>query len=153
MMQTAMVSLRNSFINRYRKAQKRPEEVDFAAIEEVLETLVADRERPAGPEQELLSKSMDEPLESALRALPEEYRMVLILAVVEGFSYKEIAAALNCPIGTVMSRLHRARKQMQARLLGYARERGWTNEAPAATDPGEESDVSARPTEGRPEIG
>ena len=59
-----------------------------------------------------------------MKRLPTDYRIVLILAVVEGFSYKEIAAVLECPIGTVMSRLHRARKQMQAQLLEYADKRG-----------------------------
>ena len=90
-------------------------------------------------EEELLARSLDEPIEDALRALPEEYRSVLLLAVVEGFSYREIAATLDCPMGTVMSRLHRARKHMKSRLLSYARERGlvedkrvqeaWTPEA------------------------
>ncbi len=131
--------LRNGFINRYRKAQKRPDEVDFSKIEGTFESLLEPRQRLPGPEEELLSRSLDEPIEDALRALPEEYRSVLLLAVVEGFSYREIAATLNCPMGTVMSRLHRARKHMKSRLLNYARERGlvddkrvqeaWTPEA------------------------
>jgi RNA polymerase sigma-70 factor, ECF subfamily len=119
--------LRNSFINRYRTAQRRPEEVDFAKIEEVLESVVALREPPGGlqgPEEGLLARSLDEPIQTALRSLPADYRVVLLLAVVEGFSYKEIAATVDIPIGTVMSRLHRARKQMQSRLVSYARERG-----------------------------
>ncbi len=131
--------LRNGFINRYRKAQKRPDEVDFSKIEETFESLLEPRQRLPGPEEELLSRSLDEPIEDALRALPEEYRSVLLLAVVEGFSYREIATTLDCPMGTVMSRLHRARKHMKSRLLSYARERGlvkdkrvqeaWTPEA------------------------
>ena len=126
--------LRNSFINRYRTAQRRPEEVDFAKIEEVLESVVARREPPEGlqgPEEGLLARSLDEPIQTALRSLPADYRVVLLLAVVEGFSYKEIAATVDIPIGTVMSRLHRARKQMQSRLVSYARERGLAP-APAA---------------------
>jgi len=116
--------LRNGFINRYRKAQKRPDEVDFSKIEEVFESLLEPRQQLRGPEEEFLARSLDAPIEDALHALPEEYRSVLLLAVVEGFSYREIAATLDCPIGTVMSRLHRARKHMKSRLLGYARERG-----------------------------
>lgn len=116
--------LRNGFINRYRKAQKRPDEVDFSKIEEIFESAVETRQRLRGPEEEVLARSLDGPIEDALRALPEEYRSVLLLAVVEGFSYREIATTLDCPMGTVMSRLHRARKHMKSRLLSYARERG-----------------------------
>jgi RNA polymerase sigma-70 factor (ECF subfamily) len=116
--------LRNGFINRYRKAQKRPDEVDFSKIEEIFESLLEPRQRLPGPEEELLAGSLDGPIEEALRALPEEYRSVLLLAAVEGFSYREIATTLDCPMGTVMSRLHRARKHMKSRLLNYARERG-----------------------------
>ncbi len=76
------------------------------------------------PESPSTARSLDEPIEDALRTLPEEYRSVLLLAAVEGFSYREIATTLDCPIGTVMSRLHRARKHMKSRLLNYARERG-----------------------------
>jgi RNA polymerase sigma-70 factor (ECF subfamily) len=122
--------LRNGFINRYRRAQKRPEEVDFSKFEESFESALELRQRPKGPEEELLERSLDEPIEAALRALPEEYRSVLLLAVVEDLSYREIAAALDCPIGTVMSRLHRARKHMKARLMDYARERGIVRDAP-----------------------
>lgn len=116
--------LRNGFINRYHKAQKRPDEVDFSKIEGIFESLLEPPQRVPGPEEEMLARSLDEPIEDALRALPEEYRSVLLLAVVEGFSYREIAATLDCPMGTVMSRLHRARKHMKSRLLNYARERG-----------------------------
>ncbi|MFQ5694325.1 MAG: sigma-70 family RNA polymerase sigma factor, partial [Nitrospinota bacterium] len=69
--------LRNSFINRYRKAQKRPEEVDFSKIEEIFESIVDDGHRPRGlpgPEEEIIARSLDEPIEAALRALPAEYR-------------------------------------------------------------------------------
>jgi RNA polymerase sigma-70 factor (ECF subfamily) len=120
--------LRNGFINRYRKAQKRPDEVDFSKIEEVFESLLEPRQRLRGPEEEMLARSLDQPIQEALEALPEEYRSVLLLAVVEGFSYREIATTLDCPIGTVMSRLHRARKHMKSRLMGYARERGLVDE-------------------------
>lgn len=119
--------LRNSFINRYRRSQKRPEEVDFSRIDEVFESIVESgvtSARVKGPEEEMLSRSLHEPVQEALRDLPQDYRMVLVLAVVEGFSYKEIAAAMDCPIGTVMSRLHRARKHMQVRLTEYARGQG-----------------------------
>jgi len=116
--------LRNGFINRYRKAQKQPDEVEFGKIEGRLESLLEPRGRLLDPEQEVLAHALDAPIEDALRALPEEYRSVLLLAVVEGFTYREISATLDCPMGTVMSRLHRARRHMKSRLLSYARERG-----------------------------
>jgi RNA polymerase sigma-70 factor (ECF subfamily) len=119
--------LRNGFINRYRRARREPEEVDFSKVESAFESIV---ERVAGgraggdPESDLMARSLDEPINAAMRALPSEYRVVLLLAVVEGFTYREIAAVLDCPIGTVMSRLHRARRFLQVRLLEYARRRG-----------------------------
>jgi len=68
---------------------------------------------------------LDEEVEQAIDELPIEYKMVVVLSMVEDFSYKEIADILNCPIGTVMSRLHRGRKLLQQRLLEYAREKGY----------------------------
>lgn len=120
--------LRNTHINRYRAARARPEETDLARIEEGWERTVAEeflRERqPRSPEEALLEGVLDEEVEQALAALPEEYREVVLLALVEELSYKEIAQVLSIPIGTVMSRLHRGRKILQARLVDYARRRG-----------------------------
>ena len=130
--------LKNAFINRYRKEQQVPETVDFAAIEEGLERLVEKSQpqggAPASPEQQLLEGVVDEEIEEALRSLPEEYRMVFLMAIQHEMSYKEIAAALSIPIGTVMSRLHRARRLMQVRLVEYGRRRGLTDEKPDAKD-------------------
>jgi RNA polymerase sigma-70 factor (ECF subfamily) len=124
--------LKNAFINRYRKNQQIPETVDFGAIEEGLEHLVERDYRgtpssPPDPERAFLEGLVDTEIEEALQALPPEYRMVFLMAVQEEMSYKEIAAALEIPIGTVMSRLHRARRMMQARLAEYGRRRGLTD--------------------------
>ncbi|HET9481891.1 MAG TPA: sigma-70 family RNA polymerase sigma factor [Candidatus Polarisedimenticolia bacterium] len=121
--------LKNSFINRYRKEQLEPDMVHFGAIEEGLErivdsTLGGSQSPPPDPERLFMDGLVDDEIEAAIRELPPEYRMVLIMAVVEEMSYKEIAAAISCPIGTVMSRLHRARRLMQSRLLEYARRHG-----------------------------
>ncbi|MGH9869259.1 MAG: sigma-70 family RNA polymerase sigma factor [Candidatus Polarisedimenticolia bacterium] len=127
--------LKNSFINRYRKDQQIPETVDFSAIEEGLERLVDESYRegtPPDPEQAFLSGVVDHEIEEALASLPEEYRMVFLMAVQQEMSYKEIAAALSIPIGTVMSRLHRARRLMQARLTEYGRRRRLTGPEAAA---------------------
>src|SRR5262249_10891332 len=113
--------LKNAFINRYRKEQREPDVVDFSSIEEGLERLGDDMspgapEAPSDREQTLLKGTLDSEIETAIGELPAEYRMVLLMSVVEEMSYKEIASALSIPIGTVMSRLHRARRQLQARL-------------------------------------
>ncbi len=120
--------LRNTHINRYRAARARPEEVDFTKIEAGWERLVEEDflrgRQPRSPEEEALDGVLDEEVEKALTDLPEDYREVVVLALVEELSYKEIARVLSIPIGTVMSRLHRGRKILQSRLMGYARRKG-----------------------------
>jgi RNA polymerase sigma-70 factor (ECF subfamily) len=77
------------------------------------------------PERELISKLMDEDIQRALASLPVEYRLAVVLCDVEGYSYDEIAALLEIPIGTVRSRLSRGRSVLQKRLYHYAQEQGW----------------------------
>ena len=118
--------LTNSYINAYRKKQRRPDE---SAIDDI-EDLYLYR-RLGGAESAVLSRSAEDELlemfgedevKLALEDLPEHYRMPILLADVEGFAYKEIAEILDVPIGTVMSRLHRGRKQLQKRLYSFAEE-------------------------------
>ncbi len=120
--------LRNTFINRYRAAKIRPEEVDFDKVELVYERLVDDAflqsRQPVSPEQAVMDGVLDAEVQQAMDALPEEYRTVVVLALAEEMSYKEIAGALSIPLGTVMSRLHRGRKLLQKSLLEYARRKG-----------------------------
>jgi len=126
--------LRNTFINRYRAERARPEEVDFDKIEGSYEALIEEQfrrnRRPPDPERALLAGVPDEQIQRAMAALPEEYRAVVIMALLEELSYKEIAGALSIPIGTVMSRLHRGRKHLQRELLDYARRRGIFSDDP-----------------------
>ncbi len=120
--------LRNTFINRYRAQKVRPDEVDFSKVELAYERIVDEQflqaNTPVSPEEALMNGVLDEEIETAMARLPEEYRSVVILALVEDLSYKEIASAVSVPLGTVMSRLHRGRKLLQTQLLEYARKKG-----------------------------
>jgi RNA polymerase sigma-70 factor (ECF subfamily) len=118
--------LKNSFINRYRKEQREPGTVDFAKIEETFESLFEEsfRRSSRDPEEIVVGATLHEEVAAALEELPDEYRMVVILALMEDLSYKEIANALGIPLGTVMSRLHRGRRLLQVRLAEYAARRG-----------------------------
>jgi RNA polymerase sigma-70 factor (ECF subfamily) len=115
--------LTNAYINRYRAKQRRPDEVELDEVEELylfrrVPELVAGRGRSA--EDELMDWFTEAEVRDALQALPDQFLPVVILADVEGFSYKEIADMLEIPIGTVMSRLHRGRRALQRRLYDYA---------------------------------
>ena len=82
------------------------------------------KNQPSSPEERVMEEILDDEVQGALNRLPEEYREVVIMALAEEMSYKEIASALSIPLGTVMSRLHRGRKLLQAALLEYAQRKG-----------------------------
>jgi RNA polymerase sigma-70 factor, ECF subfamily len=131
--------LTNTYINDYRKQQRRPDEVsadaneDFSLYDRVASTATA----PA--EIEVLSRLTDVEVTDALNDLPENFRMAVYLADVEGFSYAEIAEIMDTPIGTVMSRLHRGRGRLQRALYEYARARGLVPDAPSETETADDS--------------
>ncbi|NIV92011.1 sigma-70 family RNA polymerase sigma factor [candidate division KSB1 bacterium] len=119
--------LTNNFINKYRKKKKSPTRVDIENVSFKLEDEDTGfwehlNDRDYGYDYEDL---FDDEINAAIDKLPDEYRIVLLLSDVEGFSYKEIADMIDHPIGTVMSRLHRGRKMLQRSLLRYARENGY----------------------------
>jgi len=119
--------LKNTFINGYRKRQNQPPQSAFSDIEESFESLVSDEagRKSKTPEEEVLDKVLDEDVQEALSSLSEEYRMVIDLVDLEGFSYKEAASILEVPVGTVMSRLYRGRRMLEQALLLYARGHGY----------------------------
>jgi RNA polymerase sigma-70 factor (ECF subfamily) len=122
--------LTNAYINRYRAAQRRPQETDLNDVEDLylyrrlgsMETAAASM----SAEDQFLDLFTDDEVKQALEDLPENFRLPVLLADVQGFAYKEIAEMLDIPIGTVMSRLHRGRKAMQRALYDYAEARGLT---------------------------
>lgn len=124
--------LNTSAINRYRKQATHPTTTPLPEGEEFyLYNRIRDingQELSTGAEDEVLSQYLDEDVYQALNDLPLNFRMPIILADIEGLSYKEIAQALNIPIGTVMSRISRARRHLQRSLWNYARNRGYVSE-------------------------
>lgn len=120
--------LTNLFINRYRKESKAPTQVDFDDVEDfqlygrMLDTgFVAVGQTP---EKNLFDRVLGEDIDRAIESLPEDFRLVVVMAFVEGLSYDEIALALNVPMGTVKSRLFRGRKLLQKALLKQAQKVG-----------------------------
>ena len=118
--------LTNTYINRYRKAQRRPSEVELGELQDLYlyRRLGEQSGATESAEAAALEQFVDADVIQALESLPENFRMPVLLADVEGFAYKEIAEMLDIPIGTVMSRLHRGRKALQKKLWHLAEERG-----------------------------
>ncbi|MEA3020919.1 MAG: polymerase sigma-70 factor, subfamily [Actinomycetota bacterium] len=120
--------LTNTYINRYRQQKRRPDETDLDDVEDfyLYRRLggIDEARISKSAEDSMLELFTDDEVKNALESLPETFRMAVLLADVEGFSYKEIAEIMDIPIGTVMSRLHRGRKALQKRLYGFAVERG-----------------------------
>ena len=131
--------LTNTFINSYRAKQRRPEQTDLDDVEDLylykrlggLEAASLGR----SAEDELMDMFTETDVKEAIEALPEQFRIAVLLADVEGFSYKEIAEIMDIPIGTVMSRLHRGRKALQRSLHDFAVERGLTDRDPVVVEP------------------
>jgi RNA polymerase sigma-70 factor (ECF subfamily) len=124
--------LTNTYINSYRAKQRRPETVDLEEGEDFflfnrvggLEAATANRTT----EDTVLERITDTEVKEAVESLPENFRIPVLLADVEGFSYKEIAEIMDVPIGTVMSRLHRGRRALQKALYDFGLERGLVTE-------------------------
>src|SRR5579864_5303854 len=135
--------LNTSAINRYRKQATHPattslpEGEDFYLYNRIRD--MSGQELSAGAEEEVLSKYLDDDVYKALNDLPPNFRMAVVLADIEGMSYKEIAEALQIPIGTVMSRISRARRQLQRSLWQYAKDKGYVKSQASGEGPGSSS--------------
>lgn len=117
--------MKNSYINAYQKKKKTPVQLDYEEVEKYYENV-----KPSNPDDAHLTSDtfeslLDDEVSQAIAKLPEDFRTVIILTDIEGFTYEEVAEFVDCPIGTVRSRLHRARKMLYTELQGYAQERGY----------------------------
>ena len=118
----------NTFINEYQRKKRSREVLDAASAEQdatdgvLMHAEATDRR---SPERALLERSVSDDVQRALESLPDDFRTAVVLCDVQGLSYKEIADIMGTPIGTVMSRLHRGRRQLRDLLTDTARERGF----------------------------
>ncbi|MFL5248425.1 MAG: sigma-70 family RNA polymerase sigma factor, partial [Myxococcales bacterium] len=136
--------LTNTFINRYRRRVKERTVVEGAAREQSSEKFIVREtaESAVNPEQYFFDKLLSDDVLRSIDGLPVDFRLVVILADLQEFSYKEIAEILDVPVGTVMSRLYRGRKLLQKNLLGYAVSQGVVAVS-RAMDLGAESEAEA----------
>ena len=124
----------NSYINNYRKKQRQPLQSSADDVED-WQMAQAESHTSTGlrsAEAEALDQLPDGDIKEAMASIPEEFRLAVYYADVEGFAYKEIAEIMGTPVGTVMSRLHRGRRLLREQLAGYARERGFVKETKTA---------------------
>jgi RNA polymerase sigma-70 factor (ECF subfamily) len=117
--------LKNSYINEYRKVKKEPNKVDYNDIENFYENIKSSDVNSNHLVEDVFNNLLDDEISEAISSLPEDFKTVIILSDIEGFTYEEIADFVDCPIGTVRSRLHRARKMLYVRLHKYAQEKGY----------------------------
>jgi RNA polymerase sigma-70 factor, ECF subfamily len=117
--------MKNSFINNYRKTANEPQKVSYDEVENFLDLIKDDSVESPNLEKLMFDNKLGDEVSSALNVLPKEFRDVIILCDIEGWTYEEIAKYMNCPVGTVRSRIHRGRKMLEEELQSYAKEYGY----------------------------
>lgn len=117
--------LKNSFINDFRKKSKEPSKVDYQEVETFYNSEDTPKDATIDLRVDTVNSMMGDEVTIALNALPLDFRTIIILCDLEGFTYEELSKILDIPIGTVRSRLHRARNLLKENLRGYAKSRGF----------------------------
>src|SRR5687767_6000624 len=117
--------LKNTFINEYRKKSKAPIKVELEETYQQVDDSGDDEMQNVDLREEVYNNLVGDEITSAVNALPVDYRLIILLCDVEGFKYDEIAKIIDVPIGTVRSRLHRARNMLKDKLKDYAEKRGY----------------------------
>jgi RNA polymerase sigma-70 factor, ECF subfamily len=117
----------NSFVNNYRTKVKQPHKVDYGDVLSFYNNIKSEEVKIRHFQPDALNNGFDDNIIDALAALPDDFRTIIFLCDIEGYSYKEISPFLDCPIGTIRSRLHRTRKILYALLYNYASENGYVN--------------------------
>jgi len=141
--------LKNSFINDFRRKSKQPAKVDYSEIEGYYNSEEVESEADAGGSTTDLRVQVSQELigdevARALNSLPIDFRTVIILCDLEGFTYEEMAKILDIPIGTVRSRLHRARQSLKEKLSRYARSMGYSDDEQNAEDDNPDDELAAK---------
>ena len=116
--------LRNTYINRYRRQTKEPESVDFESVQHLDHHTNG---QGGGSLDKVFGSLLEDDVSQAIASLPDDFRTVVILSDIEGLTYEEIAEFVECPVGTVRSRLHRGRKFLRQQLVEFARKKGYAN--------------------------
>jgi RNA polymerase sigma-70 factor (ECF subfamily) len=117
--------MRNTYINDYRREQKLPGKVDYDDIQNFYENIKETEVEYGHIVEDAFSNTLNDEVTDAISDLPKDFQTIILLSDVEGFTYEEIAEFLSCPIGTVRSRLHRARKMLYSKLYDYAKTTGY----------------------------
>jgi RNA polymerase sigma-70 factor (ECF subfamily) len=120
--------MKNAYINRYRKEKKEPETVEYQEIENFYNSVREGAVETSDLQESVFNNLLEDDVANAIAGLPEDFRTVVILCDIEELTYEEVAEFLECPIGTVRSRLHRGRKLLRAQLMDFARKRGYVEE-------------------------
>ena len=121
--------IKNCYINKYRKDKKEPAKIDYEDVQNFYDSIRSEVVDPNDREYKVFSNLLDDDVMNALNSLQDDYKTVVILCDLEGLSYEEMAEFLDCPIGTVRSRLHRGRKILQKKLTEYAKAKGYPIES------------------------
>jgi RNA polymerase sigma-70 factor, ECF subfamily len=116
--------MKNSFINNYRKTTKEPKKIDYEDVQNFYENVKSEDIKTQHYQGDAFNDVLDDEIVNALSKLPNDFRTIVFLSDVEGYTYEEIADFVDCPIGTVRSRLHRARKMLYSLLFEYASQKG-----------------------------